>query len=136
MNHVVYSYYDSNNTLLYVGFTRNFRTRDIAHKNTSDWYPLVSRVETRKHVSKLGAKKAESNAIFAGVPKFNKGDNHRRNLVIIPPPPICEDGKRILEKGISYVHCSLGVPKIDAMHWVHYGVPKKFRDKFERMMLW
>ena len=73
--HELYRYFDSNDTLLYVGISYSAVARAAQHKSNSHWYARVARIEISRARTRDDLIKAEVLAIKLESPKFNKTHN-------------------------------------------------------------
>jgi predicted GIY-YIG superfamily endonuclease len=67
----IYKFYGAGGTLLYVGYTSNFRIRLSAHKNSTEWFHLIDRTEIIKALDQPDAYRLETMAIRSEKPIFN-----------------------------------------------------------------
>lgn len=67
----VYACYDASGVLLYVGGTKNVRTRMRQHRKMSHWSEMVSRVMTRGYSGRPRALEVEARAISLLKPVHN-----------------------------------------------------------------
>lgn len=134
MTYYVYSHFDVDNNLLYVGQTKNLRARTNQHRYCSPWAGEIARIETTKRANKAAAQRAERHAIFNGRPKYNV--HHNDDFECIPPLPPCAlhaDAEIINGMGgPCSVAAYAGKPKIDVSYWMHYGIPAEIKDSLMR----
>lgn len=80
--HVVYSFYDADDFLLYVGCTADPERRFGQHKSSKTWWPEVARIEQVTHPDAASAYMAERRAILDLAPRYNRHHNtwHARCL--------------------------------------------------------
>lgn len=69
--HVVYRAFDERGRLLYVGCTHDLSGRLEAHRATSAWHPLATRVEQSAPATFEDARAAEAHAIKTEEPLYN-----------------------------------------------------------------
>jgi predicted GIY-YIG superfamily endonuclease len=70
--HDVYWLFDAEDRVLYIGCTQNLVQRLEQHSTQKDWWSRVSRVEAVGYPDRASAHSAESAAIYAERPIFNK----------------------------------------------------------------
>lgn len=71
-SHHLYRHFDANGELLYVGISLNALARFAkGHRQTADWFLLISRIEIQNLATREEAIAAESEAIHREHPKFN-----------------------------------------------------------------
>ena len=68
----LYRCFDSEGNLLYIGITKSIPTRMEEHKWYSAWWPYLDRYELEEISSRKEAFRAETEAIHAELPIFNK----------------------------------------------------------------
>ena len=76
----LYRFYDSLNSLLYVGITSSLPTRLAQHDKVQNWWPLVARIDVEHHPERSIALIAETAAIRDESPRFNK--HHSRGDLV------------------------------------------------------
>jgi len=69
--HNVYFTYSAGHTLLYVGVTRNVKTRLYAHKQTSAWFEHMVYSRVREFTDRSKAEAFEARAIAILKPLYN-----------------------------------------------------------------
>lgn len=67
---ILYRFYGSDGTLLYVGITKTYERRLAAH-SAKKWWPEVGRIETQVYGNRRAAARAEHAAIHAEDPLHN-----------------------------------------------------------------
>lgn len=67
----LYRFYDSHESLLYIGVSNDPRRRWKQHANEKPWYPRVRHQALTWYESEYAARKAETAAIRAERPEFN-----------------------------------------------------------------
>lgn len=71
----LYLWYDESDTLLYVGITEDFPTRQTSHAKKSSWSAFVTRSRVQRFASRLEAERAEKTVIRTEQPLFNRQHN-------------------------------------------------------------
>lgn len=88
--HYVYKHYDADGRVLYIGCTHDPEGRFAAQRTSSysaDWWPLVAHTEVIGPMPYVEAFHAETHAIRADLPPYNK---------LVPPPYTLRELKRRL----------------------------------------
>jgi len=96
----LYRHFDAQGRLLYVGISLSAVARLTQHRNSSDWYSQISRVEIQKFDTRLEAEGAEWEAIQKENPihniignkptsRLSKFEREKRPFYYKPLHPIC-----------------------------------------------
>jgi hypothetical protein len=70
--HTVYWAYGTRRRLLYIGCTADPVRRMKDHRRSSEWFPLVRRVELETFSTRAPARVTETLAIYDERPRFNR----------------------------------------------------------------
>jgi predicted GIY-YIG superfamily endonuclease len=70
-NQTLYRFYDSENSLLYIGISINAYARAKTHQNTKEWWPEVAFIKLECFDSREFVQEAEKLAIQIEKPKYN-----------------------------------------------------------------
>lgn len=73
----VYRCFDKRGDLLYIGSTKNWLSRQAAHRNGTWWWPVVKDVELESYDDLADARAAEAAAIQSERPRLNVMHNRR-----------------------------------------------------------
>lgn len=71
-NQTLYRFFNSNNELLYVGITNNPFNRFSGHSKDKNWFSEIAYSTFEHYPNRLAVDKAETAAIKAEKPKYNK----------------------------------------------------------------
>lgn len=88
--HVLYRFYSATGQLLYVGITMNPPQRFKSHRDTKEWWDMVSGITVESYSSRDELAAAERRAIKVEHPLHNivhAKPKHRREPEPPPPPP-------------------------------------------------
>lgn len=80
-NHILYRFYDSEDTLLYIGITGDPMNRWSGHSHDKTWYRDVARSSMEHFESRGALAAAEIHAIRTEKPRYNRTHNS------VPQPP-------------------------------------------------
>lgn len=94
----VYRIFDDRDQLLYVGCTANLVARLSTHTSQSDWWPLAATVTFEHHPDINVALAAESAAILAERPLFNRDLTVRARLRGRRPTDVVRHAVRVMER--------------------------------------
>lgn len=75
MQEVLYRFFDSQGTLLYVGISGNWMARLNSHSKTADFYSAVAGMTIERFPDRESVVEAELRAIKSENPLFNRADN-------------------------------------------------------------
>lgn len=75
MQEVLYRFFDSQGTLLYVGISGNWMARLKSHAKTADFYSAVAGMTIERFPDRESVVAAELEAIESENPLFNRADN-------------------------------------------------------------
>lgn len=89
----LYRFYDSDNTLLYVGVTVDLERRLAEHLNEKHWYTDMERIKVEHFPSRYAAESAEKRAIRQEFPLHNVAYNDE-----------CEAGWEEAVEGLMALH--------------------------------
>lgn len=87
--HVLYRFFDANDTLLYIGITNNPPARFRQHRGDKSWWDSVANIKIETRESRADLHLAERNAIVTESPKYNiamNGTTVRPSKVASPRP--------------------------------------------------
>lgn len=83
----VYLAYHASGQLLYVGLSLAPLARFTEHMRSSEWWPIVQRIEIERYDTREQARERELQLIRTEQPPFNKVDNPRRVVTQRIPIP-------------------------------------------------
>lgn len=75
MQEVLYRFFDSERTLLYVGISKNWIMRFRDHSKSSDFFSAVAEITLERYPDRESVAQAEIEAIEKENPIFNRADN-------------------------------------------------------------
>ena len=82
----LYRHFSADGELLYVGVSLNTVARLVAHQHRSEWFDKIASITIEKFESRDAAEAAETAAIKAEAPKFNRRHVAERTATVIKPP--------------------------------------------------
>lgn len=80
---VLYRFYDAERQPLYIGITHTGHARLASHKNRSDWWSLAAYLAISVYPNWSALEEAETAAIRAERPRFNKAKTSWRQRVVL-----------------------------------------------------
>lgn len=89
--HELYRFFDSQETLLYVGITGSVRLRTNQHRRTQPWWDLVATMTVERFPSRAESEMAERVAIRDEDPVFNSARYHPDSLTRTGLRPVVND---------------------------------------------
>lgn len=84
--HWMYRAYDESGVLLYVGVTKNLRTRRASHRSTSPWFESATRFVLTGPLDRESAYLLEAKTIRDLAPLHNRNHRKGRSLALVPTP--------------------------------------------------
>lgn len=78
--HVLYRFFDSSNTLLYIGITNNIPHRLRSHSELQPWWEEVASATMEHYPDRDALEEAERSAIRTERPRHNKAYADRREI--------------------------------------------------------
>lgn len=88
----LYRFRDASGELLYVGVSMDIESRFSNHKRAADWWQQCSRIDMTWYPTRADALVAESAAIDAENPRWNRSSGRKR-------PQVVDDITRKIESG-------------------------------------
>lgn len=80
---ILYRFYDAEQQPLYIGITHTGYIRLASHRSRSEWWPLASYVAISEYPDWSALEEAETAAIRAERPRFNKAKTLWRQRVVL-----------------------------------------------------
>lgn len=80
---VLYRFYDADRQPVYIGITHTGDARLAAHRKRSEWWPLAEFIAVSVYPNWTALEKAETAAIRAERPRFNKAKTLWRQQVVL-----------------------------------------------------